>query len=103
MGEVRLPHAPGQPADRHDGYEARQEHKVDLLIEASHCLFLRLREYVTGTPHGDDAARILRIVFNRRADARDMDIDRTIEGLKAPVLDDIHQGLARQHPPAMAG
>ena len=56
---------------------------------------LRSREHVSGAPNGDDPARLLRIVFDVRPDARDVDVDRPVECLEGLTLDEVHERLAR--------
>ena len=49
--------------------------------------FLRFREHIARAAHGDDPARMFRIVFDGGADARDMNVDRAIEGFQRFALE----------------
>ena len=60
-----------------------------------------LREHIAGAAHGDDAARLLRIVLDGGADARDVDVDRAVERFEPLVLHHVHDGVARQHAPGV--
>ena len=51
---------------------------------------LRAREDVTRAAHSDDPFRVARIVFDCCTDARNMYIDRTIEGLERLTPHQIH-------------
>src|ERR671936_1023827 len=64
---------------------------------------LLLGEHVARAAHGDDAARLLRIILDRGADARDMHVDRAVEGLELLALHEVHQRLAREHAPGALG
>src|SRR6478672_7429119 len=59
---------------------------------------LLAREHVARAAHGEDAARRLRIVLDHGADARDMNVDRAVEGLERMALERIHDLVAREHP-----
>src|SRR6185295_3326940 len=58
---------------------------------------LLLGENVARAAHGDEAARLLRIVLDRRADARDVHVDRAVEGLERLASYQVHQRVARQY------
>src|SRR4029077_9015984 len=64
---------------------------------------LLLGEHVARAAHGDDAARLLYIVLDRGADARDVHVDRAVEGLELLALHQVHQRLAREHAPGALG
>src|SRR5919204_2491975 len=57
---------------------------------------LLLGEHVARAAYGDDAARLLRIVLDGGADARDVHVDRAVEGLELLALHEVHQRLARE-------
>ena len=58
-----------------------------------------LREHVARAAHREHAARRLRVVLDRRADARDVDVDRAVEGLQRIALERVHDLVAREHAP----
>ena len=72
------------PRDQHHQQQAGDDGQVELLVEAAHRIasVLRLGEHVAGAAHGDDAARLLGIVLDGRADARDVHVDGAVEGLQ---------------------
>src|SRR2546427_2995857 len=61
------------------------------------------REHVTGAAYGDDAARLLRILLDRRADAGNVHIHRTVEGFRRLPLEEVHQRVARHDAAGMVG
>src|SRR6188508_995624 len=57
---------------------------------------LLAREHVAGAAHREDAARRLRVVLDDGADARDVDVDRAVEGLERMALQRIHDLVTRE-------
>src|SRR5712672_2471919 len=51
-------------------------------------------EDVARAAHRQDAARLLGIVLDGGADARDMDVDRAVEGFELLTLEQVHQRVA---------
>src|SRR5262245_43965614 len=88
---MRLRTRPGSRAPRH---RCAGRASASLLLPGEH---------VAGAAHGEDAARLLRVVLDCRADPRDMDVDRAIEGLERLALDEIHQGIPRHHAAGVLG
>src|SRR5262245_39469990 len=88
---MRLRTRPGSRAPRH---RCAGRASASLLLAGEH---------VAGAAHGEDAARLLRIVLDRRADPRDVDVDRAIEGLERLALDEIHQRIPRHHAAGVLG
>src|SRR5262245_47053730 len=67
----------------------------DIFVNKACASVLLPSEHVTGAAHGKNAARFLRVVLDRGPDARDMDVDRTVESLQRLAPDEIHQALSR--------
>src|SRR5258708_13678991 len=61
------------------------------------------REDVARAAHRQDAAWLLGIVLDGGADARDMDVDRAVEGFELLALQEVHHRVARQHAPGPLG
>src|ERR1700730_888133 len=75
--------------------------RVSDLAQSERALVLGLGEHVADAANRDDAARLFRIVLDRRPDARDMHVDGTVERLDLLALDRVHQRIARHHPAGM--
>src|ERR1700730_6981883 len=56
---------------------------------------LRFGEHITCAAHGDNAARMLRVIFDCGPNAGDMYVDGSIEGFKRLTLDQTHQLITR--------
>jgi hypothetical protein len=76
--------------------EAGNDGKVNLEIEALHGI-LCLGEHITRAAHGQDALGLLRIIFDRRADPRHVDIDRAVVRFQRLALHEVHQLVAREN------
>ena len=53
--------------------------------------------------HSDDQRRIFRVVLNLLAQPGDQDVDRTITGIKLPVVEMIKKVVAGKHLPLVGG
>src|SRR6187397_3024191 len=58
---------------------------------------LVLREYITRAAQRDDSPRMLRVVLDGRAQARDVYVDGAVEVLECLTLGEIHQRFTREH------
>src|SRR5689334_299037 len=54
-------------------------------------------EYVARTAHCEDTPRLLRIILDGRANARDVHVDRAIELFECGAFGEVHQRIAREH------
>src|SRR2546426_1316693 len=75
----------------------------DLYADRACASVLLLGEDVAGAADREDATRPLRVVLDGRADARDVDVDRAVEGLERLAPDEIHEGGPREHAARLLG
>jgi hypothetical protein len=68
--------------------------RVLVLSFSSWALVLGFGEHVARAAHCDDTPRFFWIVLDRGTDARDVDINRAVEGLDRFAFDRIHQRVA---------
>ena len=80
---------------RHQEHHQRSDDRqVELEMELAQLAVLLFREHVAGAAQRENAARPLRIVFDGRAQARDVHVDRPVEVLERFARGEVHQRLA---------